>query len=187
MYSEYIDYLKEKLNEHRFCHSLNVAEKSKELAEIYGYDKEKAYLCGLLHDICKNDSEENMLQIFLKFGIILDNVQEKVPLLWHSIAGAVLVKEKFGFDDIEFINAIRYHTTGRDNMTKLEKIVFLADVISDDRDFNGVEKLREYSYQDLDLAVFECLKSSIANLSAKNAMIHVDTINAYNFIAAERM
>ena len=186
MYSEYISYLKQVLNEHRFQHSLNVAEKCAELSELYGFDKEKAYLCGLLHDICKNDSEEKMLQIFDKFDIILDNVQKSVKSLWHSIAGAALIQEKFNILDIEIIDAIKYHTTARANMSKLEKIVFIADVISKDRDFDCVEKLREYSLVDLDLAVIECLKSSINNLTNKNALIHIDTINAYNFMIAER-
>ncbi len=187
MYSKYIDYLRENLNEHRFQHSLNVAEKSKELAEKYGYDKDKAYFCGLIHDICKNDSEEKMLQIFIKFGIILDNVQKQVPLLWHSIAGAAFIQDKFGINDTEIIDAVRYHTTGRESMTKLDKIVYLADVISADRNFEGVEKLREYSNIDLDLAVFECLKSSVNDLVSRGKPVHIDTINAYNFMAAERM
>lgn len=183
MYSKYIDYLKETLNEHRFEHSLNVADECKKLAERFNYDANKAYLCGLLHDICKNDSQEKMLQIFNKFDIILDNVQRSTPLLWHSIAGAVFIQAKFGIDDEEIIDAIRFHTTGREDMTKLDKIVYLADVISVDRDFDGVENLREISRKDLDLAVFECLKSSIKDLSSKNKLIHIDTIKAYNFLA----
>ena len=186
MYSIYIDYLKSVLNEHRFEHSLNVAKECLELAKLYNYDENKAYLCGLLHDICKNDSKENMLQIFDRFDIILDNVQQEVHLLWHSIAGSLFVGEKFGIDDVDIINAIKYHTTGRENMTKLDKIVYLADVISVDRSFEGVERLREVSRVDLDLAVIECLKSSIKNLSEKNKPIHIDTIKAYNFLVAER-
>lgn len=187
MYSKYIDYLKEHLNEHRFIHTMNVAEKSASLAKMYGADENKAYLCGLLHDICKNDSEEKMLQCFKKFGIILDDVQKCVPLLWHSIAGAVIIKEKFNINDIEIINAVRYHTTGRENMTKLDKIIYLADIISDDRDFDGVEELRKTANEDLDLAVFKCLQSSIRDILSKNRPVHIDTVKAYNYLAIERM
>ncbi len=183
MYSDYIEYLKENLSEHRFIHSLNVAEKCLYLGKKYDYDEKTAYFCGLIHDVCKNESRENMLQMFDKFGIILDNVQTRVDLLWHSIAGALLVKEKFKVDDEEVLNAIKFHTTGRANMTKLEKIVFLADIISADREFEGVEKLREISEEDLDLAVFYALKSTINNLVKKNSLIHIDTINAYNDLA----
>ncbi len=183
MYSVYIDYLKENLNEHRFNHSINVADKCLYLAKKYGCDEQKAYFCGLIHDICKNETKENMLQMFNRFGIILDNVQMEVELLWHSIAGSVLIQEKYGICDEEIINAVRYHTTGRSDMTMLEKIVFLADIISDDRAFDGVDKLRIISEKNLDLAVFEALKSSIDNLTSKNAPIHIDTINAYNSLA----
>ena len=184
MYSIYIDYLKKNLNEKRFIHSLNVADKCFYLAKKYGCDEQKAYFCGLIHDICKNETAENMLQIFNRFGIILDNVQKNVELLWHSIAGALFVQEKFGVCDEEVINAIRYHTTGRSNMSKLEKIVFLADIISDDRQFDGVEYLRDLSEKDLDVATFKALKSTIMNLASKDAPIHTDTIDAYNFLAS---
>ena len=183
MYSVYIDYLKQNLNEHRFNHSLNVADKCLYLAQKYDCDQEKAYFCGLIHDICKNESRENMLQMFDKFGIILDNVQENVDLLWHSIAGALVIKERFGVCDEEILNAVKFHTTGRSNMSKLEKIVFLADIISIDRIFDGVEILREISENDLDLAVFHALKSTINNLIYKNSPIHIDTIEAYNDLA----
>lgn len=183
MYSVYIDYLKENLNEHRFNHSLNVADKCLYLAQKFDCDKDKAYFCGLIHDICKNESRENMLQMFDKFGIILDNVQMNVDLLWHSIAGALFVEDKFGISDEEILNAIKFHTTGRAKMSKLEKIVFLADIISKDRIFDGVEELREISEKDLDLAVFYALKSTINNLTHKNSPIHLDTIDAYNDLA----
>ena len=183
MYSAYVDYLKENLSEHRFVHSLNVANKCAYLAKKYNYDENKAYFCGLIHDVCKNETRENMLQIFERFGIILDNVQMDVDLLWHSIAGALFIQEKFGVVDEEIINAVRYHTTGRKNMTKLDKIVFLADIISADRSFDGVEYLRDLSEMELDVAVFEALKSSIMNLISKGAPIHNDTIDAYNSLA----
>ena len=184
MYSVYIDYLKKNLSEHRFIHSLNVADKCAYLAKKYNYDENKAYFCGLIHDICKNESTENMLQMFDRFGIMLDNVQKNVELLWHSIAGALFIQEKFDICDKEIICAVRYHTTGRRNMTKLEKIVFLADIISDDRQFDGVEYLRDVSEKDLDVAVFEALKSSIMNLTSKGAQIHTDTIDAYNYLSS---
>ena len=105
--------------------------------------------------------------------------------MWHSIAGSLLVSEKFNVTDEDILNAIKFHTTGRENMSKLEKIVFLADIISADRNFEGVEFLRQISEENLDLAVFYALKFSIENLARKKAPIHIDTINAYNFLAME--
>lgn len=188
MYQKYIDYLKETLDDYRFNHSLNVADMCKKLASKNNYDEEKAYLCGLLHDVCKNDSNEKMLQIFHKFDIILDDVQKNVRLLWHSIAGSAFIQDKFSIKDKEIIDAIRYHTTGRENMTKLDKILFLADFISADRNFDGVDRLREIAENnDLDTAIFECLKFSIDELITNQKPIHIDTINAYNYMCLERM
>lgn len=188
MYKKYIDYLKETLDDYRFNHSLNVADMCKKLACVNDYDVDKAYLCGLLHDVCKNDSKEKMLQIFQKFGIMLDDVQSKVFLLWHSIAGSLFIQDKFSIHDNEIINAVRFHTTGKENMTKLEKILFLADYISDDRNFEGVVELRKFAENnDLDSAIFECLKFSINELITNQKPIHIDTIKAYNYMCLERM
>ncbi len=182
----YIEYLQNNLDKKRFKHSLNVAEESVKLAEKYGYNKDKAYLCGLLHDICKNESKENMLQMFKEFGIILDDIQKSQYKLWHAILGAKFITEKFGIDDVEIVEAIRYHTTGRANMTKLDKILYLADFISADRDFEGVEKLREFAYFNLDVAILECFKFSINELCSMNKPIHIDTLEGYNFLIFNR-
>lgn len=185
-YDEYLDYLKATLDSRRFIHSLNVADECLKLSEIYGYDCDKAYLSGLLHDICKNDSQEKMLQIFNEFDIILDDIQKAQYKLWHSIAGALFIQKKFNITDTEIIDAIRYHTTGRENMTKLDKILYLADFISADRDFDGVEKLREFAYDDLDKAVLQCFEFSVNELCGINKPIHPDTLNGYNHIVLNK-
>lgn len=185
-YDEYLDYLKATLDSRRFIHSLNVADECLKLSEIYGYDCDKAYLSGLLHDICKNDSQEKMLQIFNEFDIILDDIQKAQYKLWHSIAGALFIQKKFNITDTEIIDAIRYHTTGRENMTKLDKILYLADFISADRDFDGFEKLREFAYDDLDKAVLQCFKFSVNELCGINKPIHPDTLNGYNHIVLNK-
>lgn len=185
-YSVYLEYLKSTLDSRRFIHSLNVAEECVKLAEKYGYDTNTAYLSGLLHDICKNDSKEKMLQIFSEFDIILDDIQLQQQKLWHSIAGSLFIQKKFGVDDTEIIDAIRYHTTGRENMSKLEKILYLADFISSDRDFDGVEYLRENAYLGLDKAVLECFKFSVAELCGIDKPIHPDTFKGYNYIVLNK-
>lgn len=175
-------YLQEHLDKKRFNHSINVAEESYKLAEKYGYNKDKAYLCGLLHDVCKNETQEKMLQMFDEFGIILDDIQKSQYKLWHAVLGAQFIQNEFGICDKEIVDAIRYHTTGRPNMTKLDKILYLADFISADRDFEGVDHLREYAYVNLDIAVFECFKFSIEELCSMNKPIHIDTLNGYNYL-----
>lgn len=181
-YKEYLDYLNKTLDNKRFVHSLNVAEECVKLAEKYGYNTETAYLSGLLHDVCKNDSKEKMLQIFNEFDIILDDIQLQQQKLWHSIAGSLFIQKKFDISDKEIIDAIRYHTTGRENMTKLDKILYLADFISSDRDFDGVGKLRECAYEGLDNAVLQCFKFSVNELCNIDKPIHPDTLNGYNCI-----
>lgn len=187
MYSEYIDYLRTVLDERRFIHSLNVADECKKLALHYNYEfVDKAYLAGLLHDVCKNDSKEKMLQIFNKFDIILDNVQTSQFKLWHSLAGSLFIQDKFGISDREIIDAIKYHTTGKENMSMLEKILYLADFISADRDYDGVEAIRENAYTDLDKTLIECYRFSIIEVAQKGCPVHIDTVKGYNFLLIER-
>ncbi len=98
------------------------------------------------------------------------------------MAGAVYVKNELGINDEEIINAIRYHTTGRKNMSLLEKVIYIADFISDDRNYNGVERMREKAAVSLESAMEEGLQFSIAELTEKLLPIHPDSIDAYNEI-----
>ncbi len=186
-YDVYLNYLQKNLDKKRFYHSINVAKESYKLAEKYGYNKDKAYLSGLLHDVCKNESEEKMLKMFKEFGIILDDIQKSQYKLWHAVLGARFIQQEFSIEDKEIIDAIRYHTTGRANMTKLDKILYLADFISADRDFDGVDYLREFAYFNLDTAVFECLKFSINELCSMSKPIHTDTLDGYNHLLIKKM
>lgn len=181
MYQKYIELLQSRLNEKRFIHSMNVAKKAREMAEKFRADSEKAYFAGLLHDICKNDSKENMLQIFEEFGIMLDDVQKASFKLWHSIAGAAYIEHKLGITDRELIDSVRYHTTARANATLMDKIIYLADYISDERDFDGVDDLRrDLEVGGLDLCYKSALKMSIIELCEIDKPVHPDTLNAYN-------
>lgn len=180
MYEEYVQIIKERLNEKRYIHSLNVAKEARCLADRYGADSDKAYLAGLLHDICKNDSEEKMLQIFSEFGIILDNVQRASKKLWHAIAGAAYIEHVLGIKDRELIDAVRYHTTARENAALMDKILYIADYVSEERDFDGVEKLRSDLKTGLELCYKNALALSVADLCAEHRPIHPDTFYAYN-------
>ncbi len=182
MYEEYIEILKSRLNEKRFEHSLNVAKKAREIAVRYGADENKAYLAGLLHDICKNDSEEKMLQIFDKFGIILDNVQVVSKKLWHSIAGAAYIEHFLNISDKELLDSVRYHTTSRENATLMDKIIYIADFVSDERNFDGVDELRQALDESLELCYKNALSMSINVLSSEQCPIHADTFKAYNCV-----
>lgn len=180
MFENYVEIIKERLTEKRFIHSMNVADCARQIALKYGADPDKAYLGGLLHDICKNDSEENMLQIFEEFGIILDDIQKLSNKLWHSIAGAVYIEHKLGIKDKELLDAVRYHTTARADATLMDKILYIADYVSAERNFDGVEGLRKDLEKSLDLCYRNALQMSILELSQRLKPIHFDTFYAYN-------
>ncbi|CDF02330.1 MAG TPA: bis(5'-nucleosyl)-tetraphosphatase (symmetrical) YqeK [Ruminococcus sp.] len=179
--SEKKAFLKERLSKKRFNHSVNVAEESRILAELYGEDPEKAFFAGLLHDICKEEDAEVQRQMAEKSGLsVLREELESRPLL-HGIAGAYFVKTEFGIKDIDIINAIRFHTVGRAGMSKLEEIVYLADLVSADRDYKDVDKMRKIVHTDLDSAMLEGLKFSLESVLKKGGYIPMYTLEGYNF------
>ncbi len=181
-YETYRAILREKLDEYRYVHSINVSETSAELAKKYGADEKKAYEAGLLHDIMKNTDKDEIFALFEKYGIELTELERKSPKLWHAIAGSVYCKYELEIDDAEVISAIRYHTTGRAGMSELEKVLFTADFISADRNYNGVEEMREKAQISLDEAMTEGLRFTIDELCNALKPIHPDTIDAYNDI-----
>ena len=178
-FENYVEILKKRLTPKRFFHSLAVAKEALRLAEKYGADTKKAFLAGLLHDICKDDEPNLQLQLLSEFGIILDTVEKNARKLWHARAGAVYLKEKLGISDDEIISAVRYHTTARANMSLLEKILYLADFTSEDRDYSGVEDMRIAVDISLEHAMSEALIFTVVDLGEKGMPIHADTLDAY--------
>ena len=142
--------LKARMNEHRFEHSLNVAKRAVFLAEKNGADPEKAYFAGLIHDICKGITHEEQLAVIENGGIKLDEDTKKSPALWHSIAGAVYAEHELGVTDEDVLNAVRYHTSGRENMSILEKVVYMADLTSAERNYPDAEYTRNLTDKNLD-------------------------------------
>lgn len=184
MYNNYIDILKSRLNVNRFYHSVCVADEAKRLAEKYGADTEKAYLAGLLHDITKNSSKEEHLQIFSQFGIMLNDIEKRAEKLWHAMSGAAYVKYILKIEDDEIVSAIRYHTTAKADMTLLEKIIYLADFTSADRDYDDVSVIRQYVDESLDKAFIYALQYSICDLVNNKRCVHLDTLEAYNQVVS---
>ena len=178
--NEFKEILKNRLTEKRYIHSLNVADSAKKLAKLYGYDEEVAYTAGLIHDCCKDTPAGLQLSYMLENGVELSEYELGVAKLYHSICGSVFVKKEFGIDNQDIINAVRYHTTGRKNMSLLEKIIFIADFISDERDYNGVDIMREKAVKSLDEAIVEGLSFTIKDLIDQGRIIHPDTLDAYN-------
>lgn len=184
-FSNYVSILEKRLTEKRFFHSLAVAKEALRLAEKYGCDTKKAFLAGLLHDICKDDEPNLQLQLFNEFDIILGAVEKNARKLWHAMAGAIYIKEKLPLNDDEIISAVRYHTTARGNMSLLEKILYLADFTSEDRDYSGADDMRKAVDVSLDHAMREALIFTVVDLTEKGMPVHSDTMDAYREYVTE--
>ena len=181
-YQSYIDLIKSKLSTYRFNHSVEVAKSAVYLSEKYGGDSDKMYIAGLLHDVLKESDREETFYYVDKYMIPLTVLEETTPKLWRAIVGAEYIRNELGIDDDEIITAVRYHTTGRKDMTLSEKILFIADFISADRDYNGAGEMRERAEISLECAMDMGLSFTITDLVEKGRPVHPDTVDAYNDI-----
>ena len=166
-------YLKPK----RIAHVAGCESEAVKLAMRWGEDPETAAEAGILHDITKKRNFEEQLILCGKYGIINDNLELNSPKLLHAKTGAALAKDLFGVSDRVY-EAIRWHTTGKPDMTLLEKIIYLADYIEPTRDFPGVEKLRELCYEDIDEAMALGLSMSLEDIRSHGEEPYKDTVEA---------
>ncbi|MBR1749537.1 MAG: bis(5'-nucleosyl)-tetraphosphatase (symmetrical) YqeK [Ruminococcus sp.] len=178
--NRYKEYLKANLSKKRYNHSLNVAEAAVELAKLYGEDTDKALVAGLLHDVAKELPSEKQREYVLKSDLNVDEVETKSHALFHAIAGAEITRLVFGIEDMDIILAIRYHTVASGDMSRLAAIVYLADLISADRDYKDVKRMRKLSGTGLEKAMLEALKFSITDSVSKGNSIPLSTLSAYN-------
>ena len=155
------------------------------LAEHYGADVKKAELAGLVHDCAKDLSMDECLELAKRHGYEPDEISLRNMSLLHAPLGAYLAKELFHIEDEEIQGAIAYHTTGRKDMTLLEKIIFLADYIEEGSSFPGVEELRELAFIDLNRAILTSLEFSIHNVMKRGRLLHPLTVEARNSLILE--
>ena len=178
-----MDKLNKMLPKNRIIHSEGVAKCAVKLSKIYKCDEEKAYISGILHDCAKYLNQDEVDYYVRKYKIDLDEYEKDSLALSHSIIGSVLVKNEFFIEDIDIINSIRYHTTGKENMNILEKIIYLADVIEENRSYPGVDELRELAFEGkLDSAILKSFNNTIEIVIKRNQIIHPRTIKARNYI-----
>lgn len=180
----YLDYIKPRMNEKRYIHTLGVEQTAIELAERFGESVEKASLAAILHDLAKFEPEEEMLQIVREHHLG-DNLANWGAEIMHGPVAAWRAEHELGITDEDVLNAMRYHTTGRANMSHLEQIVYIADMIEPNRKFEGVECLRKYAKEDLTKALKACLMHSISFLLKTEQPIHEQSIQSYNFYFGE--
>lgn len=183
--SRYKEYLKANLSKKRYNHSLNVADSAVELAKIYGEDTDKALVAGLLHDVAKELPSEKQREYVLKSQLNVDEVETKSHALFHAIAGAEIARLVFGIEDMDILLAIRYHTVASGDMSRLAAIVYLADLISADRDYKDVKHMRKVAVAGLEKAMLEALSFSITDSVSKGNSIPLSTLSAYNRFLSE--
>ena len=172
------------IGEKRFKHSLRVAETAVKLADNYGLEPKKAYLAGLIHDCAKYNEEAYIKKYNIDFSIYpVSSIKD--PVL-HSFLGAEVAKKVYNIYDRDVLKAIEYHTTGRPDMSDLEKIIFIADAIEPARDFEGIDKIRKLAFENLNKAMLNLLDSNIIFLIGKKALINPLSFEARNYLIEEK-
>ena len=169
-------FIRERITAKRYKHTMGVVETATALAEKYNADVEKAYVAALFHDACKNLDIDEMNMLVEKYNI--GEVYIDKPQLAHSKLAAALIKDRFGVDDEDILNAISYHTTGRKGMSLLEKIIYIADATEPNREYSDAKRLNALAFEDLDQACFEVAEWSLKTLSEEGRYIDDDTISA---------
>lgn len=169
--------LKNTLSERRYIHSIGVMESAVSLAERFGGDIDKARIAGLLHDCAKEVDKDEAVKLCDELGIDIDDAKRVQKGLLHADLGAELVKTEYDISDSEIYDAIKYHTMGRENMTMLDKIIYLADFIEPSRrDFEGLTELRKLCMEDLDEAMLFAINLSISFVLNKGKVLHKQTL-----------
>lgn len=168
----------------RWTHTLGVVDTAIKLAKQYGADPEKADLAALFHDYAKAWSVDRLVAVIREHGLPNDLLDYGKQLL-HAPVGAHVVGEQFQIKDEVILDAIRYHTTGRERMTVLDKVICLADYMEPGRDFPGVERIRKLAEHSLEEALIAAFDSTIQYLISKGSKVYPLTFIARNQLIDE--
>lgn len=171
--------VKKRLSEKRFKHSESVVKRAIEYAQIYNIDINTVKLVAIAHDIAKELTSEEVNKYVQKYNIVFDNIEKMNGDLIHAKIGAYICKNEYNFTD-DMINAIKYHTTGRTNMSILEKIIYLADATEENKIYcssNYVDIVKK----DINQGMIQIVKWVINKLLENNKLVHPDSIECYNY------
>ncbi len=152
--------VRSRLSDQRYEHTLNVKKMAVKLAKRYGADEEQAALAALLHDAAKEISKDEMRAIMRAYPEYAEGGEARPTSVWHGICAAILARTEWGVEDEAILSAIACHTAGKPGMSRLDKILYLADMTSAERDWSGVDKLRRLERNDLDAAMLVALKQT---------------------------
>ena len=173
------------MNPNRVAHVLGCRDTAVELARVYGENEVDAARAGLLHDITKAIDGPLQLTLCDEYGIVLDTFSRSFPKTLHALTGSLVAERIFGENE-NVVSAICHHTTGRANMTLLEKIIYIADYVEPNRDFPGVEEMRAMAYTDLDQAVLMGLQSAVAHVRRQGQDLAPATLEALAFLQNQK-
>lgn len=180
-YEDLLQDVKQILSEKRFIHSQGVVKRATEYAEIYGVDTETAKIVAIAHDIAKELTPEQEAEYIKEYNIELDDIEKQNHNLWHARIGAEICKNKYEFTE-DMVNSVRYHTTGRANMSLLEKIIYLADATEENRKYESEYYVKTIK-ENIDLGMVEVSKWVINHLTENNKIVHLDSVRCYNYYA----
>lgn len=177
--------LENKLSKKRLKHSIGTMRAAEMLAKRYGANIEKAKMAGVLHDYAKELSDDEMLKYANEFSV-LSGIKLGEPLnILHGSVGAKLVSKRYDILDEEILSAITWHTIGKPNMSLLDKIVYVSDLIEENRKFPDVDFYRELAFNNLEKSLIYSFDFAIKHLMKKNMLINKNTIEARNYLILE--
>ena len=180
-FEEIREIVKNRISEKRFYHSECVTKRCEELAKKYNVDLEKARLVGIVHDMAKEMPEEEKIKYAIQNNLGIDEVEKDHPNLLHGKIAGDMSKKEFNFTD-DMVSAISYHTTGKANMSLLDKILYVSDATGDDRTWDDVEDVKELANNNIDDAVMYLLNMEIRDRVEKNKLIHINSVLARNYM-----
>ncbi len=183
---EFLEILKTRLTPQRLYHSICVAEQAKHLAEIFNGDVKKAYTAGLIHDIMRYEPTDKMLKMIEADGQILTESEKNITVTLHAIAGEIFLRKELNVTDSEILSAVRWHTTGKEDMSLLEKIIYVADLTSEDREYSDILEVRAMAEESLNKTCLRGLSFTIEDNAKKCRPIHIDTVKAYNYLVERK-
>ena len=165
----------------RMPHVLGTEQEAVRLARQYGADVTKAQIAALLHDCTKKLNRDEQLALCAHYGIVPDPLERQTLKLLHAKTGAAVARDLFGVDD-DIYNAIYWHTTGKADMTVLEKVIYMADYVEPNRVFDGVDDLRDAVHTDLDMGLLMVLQDSIEEMTERGNPVHYRTVEAKEYL-----
>ncbi|MCP3030382.1 bis(5'-nucleosyl)-tetraphosphatase (symmetrical) YqeK [Halobacillus sp. A1] len=175
-----LEFVKPHLKKSRYEHTIRVTDTALELARKYGADLARTEKAAILHDFAKNKSKDELKQWILKDQRLSKDLLYYHHELWHGPVGALMLEKEIQLKDKEVQSAIACHTSGKKDMSILDKVVFLADYIEPGRKFSGVEEVRELAEQDLDKACLQAMINTIQFLMNNKSSVYPNTFHAYN-------